>query len=147
MSEFLEPDNLDATLRQALRARPQPPMATDLASRAIARAAASRDALAALARVRRWKRALTTLAAALILALAAWVIHVRLSAGGFQEWSTSTSATSTASSGSATVSDNSTTAMQWMFLGAAMAVAAVVVIVIQRALEATDEWMIRWARG
>jgi hypothetical protein len=151
MSESFEPDQLDATLRQALRARPEPPMAIDLASRAIARAATSREALAELARVRRWNRALTALAAILIIALAAWVIHTRLAAGGFQDWSdstaTSTNTTAMNGGGSSTVSDNSTNAMQWMFLGAAMAVGAVVVVAMQRALGATDEWMIRWARN
>ena len=139
------PDEFDALLRRSLQRRPQPPAPADLAARAIDKATRAFDpaTLQMLQRVNRWNRITTAVAAALIIAIAAWMFRAHLAAGGFQSWSDSTETTTDVTS--STTSDSSTLAADWMWVGAAMAVGAVVVVLAQRALSSNDDWT-TWPR-
>jgi len=139
-----EPDDLDATLRRAMRHRAEPVAPSDLAGRAMRRAQAA-DALAAVARVNRLNRLFTAIAAVVIICVAGWIFRARLSAGGFQPWS-DTSTTSTDSTDTSTTSTTTTlaTATQWMYVGIGLAVTAIGVLAVQRTVGGADEWVLRW---
>jgi hypothetical protein len=132
-------DELDDLLRGAMAARPDAPAPSNLAARAIDIARATDAELAAVARVNRWNRFVTAMAAVVIIALAAWVLHARWSAGGFQAWSETSSDSSTTTTTSTVSSDT----QQWMFIGIGVAVAAVGILATQRTIGGSDEWMLK----
>ncbi len=156
--EQLNPDGLDALLRQAMKDRAEPAISFDLAAAAIANAARFAEApavtptLAALSRANRWNRVFTAIAAVIIVAVSVFIFHSRLAAGGFQAWSDTTDSTTddttVASTATSTVIDGATTTTnQWMFIGIATAIGAVVVITAQRSLSAADEWAAAWGKA
>ena len=134
-----QPDDLDALLRQAMKDHPAHRLGIDLANVAIekARLSPSDNALSIASRLNRLNRLATAVAFVLILILATWIFHSRLAAGGFQYWSTQTASDTTATS---TTTDSSTTSMEWMLIGAALAIGALVVVLSQRAMNSSDEW-------
>src|SRR5882724_1067512 len=92
MKETFQPGDLDALLRSTMQKRPEPQGRADLASIAIQKAhhPAADPALQMWKRINRWNRVLTTVAAIIILSVGAYVLHNRISDGGFQTWSDTT---------------------------------------------------------
>jgi hypothetical protein len=134
-----QPDDLDALIRQAMKDQTAHRLGIDLANVAIQKARLfPPDATVLIAsRLNRLNRLVTAVAFVLILILATWIFHSRLAAGGFQYWSTQTASDTTATS---TTTDSSTTSMEWMLIGAALAIGALVVVLSQRAMNSSDEW-------
>jgi len=135
-------DEFDAMLRRAMRARPEPLAPSNLAARAMAVGGSASSAIAELSRLRRINRMLTALAVVSILALATWVIHSRLDAGGFQAWSDTTDSTSV--SDTSTTSTNAVTITELMFGGIAIALAGMVVVCMQRTISPPDQLQLSW---
>ena len=92
-------DEFDELLRRSMTARPEAPAPSNLAARAMAIARSADAELAVIARVNRWNRVITAIAAVIIVSISGWVFHARWSTGGFQAWSETT--TSSASDTSA----------------------------------------------
>jgi hypothetical protein len=144
------PDELDVLLRRAMSARPQIDAPSNLAARAmhVARTIeAEPSSLAVIARVNRLNRIVTALAAVVIVAVSGWIFHARLSAGGFQPWSdtsTMTSSTSDDTSTIATTTSSESTSQQWMFVGIALAVASIGILAAQRTISSSDDWTQNW---
>src|SRR5690349_10719743 len=125
-----------------MRARPEVAAPSNLAARAMQIARTMEpEPLAIIARVNRLNRIFTALAAVVIVAVSAWIFHARLSAGGFQPWS-DTSTTSSSSDDSATsnttTSTSESTSQQWMFVGIALAVASIGILAAQRTISPSD---------
>jgi hypothetical protein len=143
-------DELDALLRRAMTARTEVAAPSNLAARAMEIAPtmeAEPSSLAIIARVNRLNRIVTALAAVVILAVSAWIFHARLSAGGFQPWSDTSTTSSTGDDSSTSTSATSTsesTSQQWMFVGIALAVASIGILAAQRTISSSDDWMLRW---
>jgi hypothetical protein len=135
----LENDDLDRLLRQAMKDRPSHRTEIDLATVAMqkGRLAPSDAALLMASRVNRWNRAATAVAVLLIVVLSVWVFHSRLAAGGFQSWMSQTSSDTSSS----TTANSSTTTTEWMLAGGVLAMGALVVVLCQRAINSSDEWM------
>jgi hypothetical protein len=133
------PDDMDTLIRQTMKDRPAHRLGIDLASVAIQKAKLSPvDATILIAsRINRWNRLVTAVAVIVILILSARIVNSRLTAGGFQYWSTQTT-TDTTSTTSTT--DTSTTAMEWMLTGGALAIGSLLVVLAQRAMNSGDEW-------
>ena len=141
--EMFKPDTVDAMLRRAMKSRDEHAAPIDLARRAIERAD-TLAALAAVTRVNRLNRLFTAIAAIVIITVAGWVFRARLSAGGFQPWSDTSTTTVSDDTSSATDSATTTAASQWMFIGLALSVTAIGVIAVQRTIGGADEWVLRW---
>lgn len=136
-------NEFDLMLKQALCARPEPVAAANLAKQAIHRAR-QLEMAEAVRRVRRWSGLFSTVAALLIIAVGAWVLHNRAAAGGFAAWSDATS--TTLSSATSTASTSTTTAAeQWMWWGAGLSGAAIIGLLALRTLTDGEQWMPRYS--
>jgi hypothetical protein len=116
---------LDRALGEAMRARPTPTPAVDLAAVAIGRARAD-----AVRRVRRWTAVITGVAVLVAALVGVAIVRARLAGGGFSVRSDSTAGTGGSS-------------VPYVVVGAAMAMAAIVVLVAGSAWDG-DEGGLRW---
>jgi hypothetical protein len=154
---IFEPDEVDALLRRALQARPQPHPSGDLASRAMQLARASDRAavtLAQLNRQRRWVRLLTT-AAIVLVAVVLFVGGRRTvqlaplsfgSTDSAQTETTSADATSTdtASADSSGTTSQSSEARTTALLAAGICCGAILLLALRRAFEPDPRFLESW---
>jgi hypothetical protein len=135
-------DELDALIRQTMKAQPMHRLQIDLATVAMqkARRAPVDATILMAARMNRWNRLATAVAMVLIVIVSVWIFHSRLADGGFQDWFSRTTSSTTTST-TTTTTDSSTAAMEWMLTGAALAIGALVVVLGQRAMNSGDEWI------
>ena len=138
MSEFEDDPAFERLLRTAMRARPEPPAATNLAHRAIALARAqiaedARAQLGMLSRLRRRNRLVGIAAGILIFA----VVFV----GGQRVWNSgfwTDSSTTSISTSSDSTSSSSTTSTSTITLGMALTAEALVVALILLSTATSD---------
>jgi hypothetical protein len=137
MSGFEDDPAFEQLLRAAMRARPEPPIASNLAHRAVERARAqmaeeARAQLGMLSRLRRRNR-LVGLAAGVLISL---VILV----GGQRVWNSSfwTDSSATTISASSDSTSSSTTSTGTITLGVALTVEALIVALILLSSGASD---------